>query len=99
MQLSNILQDRNTSERAFKTITNRIKMQQFLYTRDASWQSNEGQFNKGIRKNVSYNKYEDHIQRIEKDLMKKHRLGYSALVKFLILKEGQQQFGIRFMQL
>ena len=37
------------------------------------------------------------IQRIEKDLMKKHRLGYSALVKFLILKEGQQQFGIRFM--
>ena len=36
------------------------------------------------------------IQRIEKELMKKHRLGYSALVKFLILKEGQQQFGIPF---
>ena len=71
-------------------------MQQVLYTRDASWQSNEGQFNKGIRKNVSYNKYEYHIQRIEKELMKKHRLGYSALVKFLILKEGQQQFGIPF---
>ena len=72
-------------------------MQQVLYTRDAHWQSNKGQFNKGIRKNVSYNKYEDHIQRIEKELMKKHRLGYSALVKFLILKEGQQQFGIHFM--
>ena len=71
-------------------------MQQVLYTRDANRQSNEGQFNKGIRKNVSYNKYEDHIQRIEKELMKKHRLGYSALVKFLILKEGQQQFGIPF---
>ena len=71
-------------------------MQQVLYTRDASWQFNEEQFNKGIRKNVSYNKYENHIQRIEKELMKKHRLGYSALVKFLILKEGQQQFGIRF---
>ena len=95
--MSNIVQDLNTSERAFKTITNRIKMQQVLYTRDAAWQSNEGQLNKGIRKNVSYNKYEDHIQRIEKDLMKKHRLGYSALVKFLILKEGQQQFGLRFM--
>ena len=66
-------------------------MQQVLYTRDPLRQSN-----KGIRKNVSYNKYEDHIQRIEKDLMKKHRLGYSALVKFLILKEGQQQFGIPF---
>ena len=67
-------------------------MQQVLYNRDLIRQSN-----KGIRKNVSYNKYEDHIQRIEKDLMKKHRLGYSALVKFLILKEGQQQFGIRFL--
>ena len=95
--MSNVVQDRNTSARAVHTITNRINMQQVLYTRDTAWQSNEGQLNKGIRKNVSYNKYEDHIQRIEKDLMKKHRLGYSALVKFLILKEGQQQFGIRFL--
>ena len=71
-------------------------MQQVLYNRDTGWQFNEGQTNRGIRKNVSYNKYEEHIQRIEKELMKKHRLGYSALVKFLILKEGQQQFGIRF---
>ena len=86
------MQDRNTSAKQVQTITNRIKMQQFLYTRDPVRQSN-----KGIRKNVSYNKYEDHIQRIEKELMKKHRFGYSALVKFLILKEGQQQFGIRFM--
>ena len=97
MQLSNSVQDRNTSLKQVQTITNRINMQEVLYTRDASWQSNEEQFNKGIRKNVSYNKYEDHIQRIEKDLMKKHRLGYSALVKFLILKEGQQQFGIPFL--
>ena len=76
--MSNIVQDRNTSERSVHATTNRIKMQQVLYTRDASWQSNKGQFNKGIRKNVSYNKYEDHIQRIEKELMKKYRLGYSA---------------------
>ena len=95
--MSNIVQDRNTSERSVDATTNRIKMQQVLYTRDTNWHSNEGQLNKGIRKNVSYNKYEDHIQRIEKELMKKHRLGYSALVKFLILKEGQQQFGIRFL--
>ena len=94
--MSNIVQDRNTSVKQVQTITNRIEMQQVLYTRDTAWQSNEGQLNKGIRKNVSYNKYEDHIQRIEKELMKKHRLGYSALVKFLILKEGQQQFGIPF---
>ena len=94
--MSNIVQDLNTSERAVHTITNRIKMQQVLYTHDAVRQTTEGGFHRVLRKNVSYNKYEDHIQRIEKELMKKHRLGYSALVKFLILKEGQQQFGIRF---
>ena len=94
--MSKVVQPRNTSKEKFNPITSRIKMQQVLYTRDASWQSNEGQFNKDIRKNVSYNKYEDHIQRIEKELMKKHRLGYSALVKFLILKEGQQLFGMPF---
>ena len=71
-------------------------MQQVLYTRDAVRQTTEGGFHRVFRKNVSYNKYEDHIQRIEKELMKKHRLGYSELVKFLILKEGQQQFGIPF---
>ena len=71
-------------------------MQQVLYTRDAVRQITEGGFHRVFRKNVSYNKYEDHIQKIEKELMKKHRLGYSALVKFLILKEGQQQFGIPF---
>ncbi len=71
-------------------------MQQVLYTRDAFRQTTEGGFHRVFRKNVSYNKYEDHIQKIEKELMKMHRLGYSALVKFLILKEGQQQFGIPF---
>ena len=71
-------------------------MKQVLYNKDAVRQSTAGGFNRSIRKNVSYNKYEEHIQRIEKELMKKYRLGYSALVKFLILKEGQQQFGIPF---
>ena len=71
-------------------------MQQVLYTRDAVRQTTEGGFHRVFRKNVSCNKYEDHIQKIEKELMKKHRLGYSALVKFLILKEGKQQFGIPF---
>ena len=94
--MSNVVQDSNTSERRIYIITNRIKMQQVLYNRDAVRQTTEGGFHRVLRKNVSYNKYEDHIQRIEKELMKKHRLGYSALVKFLILKEGQQQFGIRF---
>ena len=94
--MSNIAQDRNTSEKTVHTTTNRIKMQQVLYTRDTVRQTTEGGFLRVFRKNVSYNKYEDHIQKIEKELMKKHRLGYSALVKFLILKEGQQQFGIPF---
>ena len=71
-------------------------MQQILYTRDAVMQTTEVGLHRVLRKNVSYNKYEDHIQKIEKELMKKHLLGYSALVKFLIVKEGQQQFGIPF---
>ena len=45
------------------------------------------------RKNVSYNKHEDYIVEMERDLMRKHRLGYSGLHKFLILKEAQLQFG------
>ena len=72
-------------------------MQQVLYTQDAVRQTTFGGLHRVLRKNVSYNKYEDHIQKIEKELMNKHRLGYSALVKFLILKEGQQQFGIPFL--
>ena len=42
-------------------------MKQVLYTRDAVRQTTEGGFNRVLRKNVSYNKYEDHIQRIEKE--------------------------------
>ena len=94
--MRNVVQDSNTSERRVYTITNRIKMQQVLYTRDAVRQTTKGSFHRVLRKNISYNKYEDYIQIIEKELMKKHRLGYSALVKFLILKEGQQQFGMTF---
>ena len=71
-------------------------MHQILYTRNAVRQTTEGGLHRVFRKNVSYNKYEDYIQKIEKELMKKHRLGYSALVKCLILNEGQQQFGIPF---
>ena len=71
-------------------------MQQVLYNRNAVKQTTAGGFSRSIRKNVSYNKYEDHIQKLERELMKKHRLGYSALHKFLILKEGQQQSSIPF---
>ena len=42
-------------------------MQQVLYTRDAVRQTTAGGFHRVLRKNVSYNKYEDHIQRIEKE--------------------------------
>ena len=94
--MSNVVQPCNRQEKIVHTITTRIKMQQVLYTRDTVKQTTEGGFHRVLRKNVSYNKDEDHIQKIEKELMKKNQLGYSALVKFLILKEGQQQFGIPF---
>ena len=61
----------NRKEKTVQTITNKIKMQQVLYTRDAVRQTTEGGFHRVFRKNVSYNKYEDHIQKIEKELMKK----------------------------
>ena len=48
------------------------------------------------RKNISYNQHETYIIDYTEQLMRKHRLGYSALHKFLILKEGQQQFSIPF---
>ena len=71
-------------------------MQQLLYKQNAVRQTTAGGFHRVLRKNVSYNKYEDHIQQMEKELMKKHRLGYSGLHKFLILKESQQHFSIPF---
>ena len=48
------------------------------------------------RKNISYNQHEDYIIHYTDQLMKKHRLGYSGLHKWLILKEAQNQFGIPF---
>ena len=48
------------------------------------------------RKNISYNKHEDYVMDYTEQLMKKHRLGYSSLHKWLILKEAQTQFGIPF---
>ena len=48
------------------------------------------------RKNISYNQHEDYVIEYTNQLMKKHRLGYSGLHKWLILKEAQTQFGIPF---
>jgi len=48
------------------------------------------------RKNISYNQHEDYVIDYTEQLMKKHRLGYSGLHKWLILKEAQTQFGIPF---
>ena len=48
------------------------------------------------RKNISYNQHEDYVIEYTNRLMKKHRLGYSGLHKWLILKEAQTQFGIPF---
>ena len=48
------------------------------------------------RKNISYTQYDDHIIQYTEQLMKKQRLGYSSLHKWLVLKEAQTQFGIPF---
>ena len=48
------------------------------------------------RKNISYNQHENYIIDYTEQLMKKHRVGYSGLHKWLILKEAQTQFGVPF---
>ena len=48
------------------------------------------------RKNISYNQHEDYIIDYTEQLMRKHRLGYSGLHKWLILKEAQTQFSTPF---
>ena len=50
------------------------------------------------RKNISYNQHEDYIIDYTEQLMKKHRLGYSSLHKWLILKEAQTQFSTPFVK-
>ena len=70
-------------------------MQQILYTRDAVRQTTEGGFDPvPLKKSrqVSYNKQEKHIQKMETKLMEKYRLGYSQLHKALVLKTAQQEF-------
>ncbi len=42
------------------------------------------------RKQVSYNALESHIQEWEEQLMKKYRIGYSALHKKLVKEKSQQ---------
>tara|TARA_Y100001968_G_scaffold327710_1_gene373304 strand:- start:1668 stop:1892 length:225 start_codon:yes stop_codon:yes gene_type:complete len=70
-------------------------MQQLVYKRDVEDRISEGYSNleKPKRRNVSYNNRESHILDIEKKLMKKYRMGFSQLHKYLIARTYQQEFG------
>ena len=70
-------------------------MQQLLSQRKNAVQNTEGVFDPiPLKKSrqVSYNKQEKHIQKMETKLMEKYRLGYSQLHKALVLKTAQQEF-------
>ena len=75
-------------------------MNQLLHNRFAVGKIPAGNFqsipNKKRRANISFNEHEGYLIDIEKDLMKKFKLGRSGLHKYLLLKEGQQQFGSHF---
>ena len=69
-------------------------MNQVLIRRNAVRQNCESNFQLSTptTKHVSYNHREQHIIDSQNKLMKKYRLGYSQLVKMLILKADQQEF-------
>tara|TARA_B100001093_G_C26747965_1_gene979751 strand:+ start:519 stop:752 length:234 start_codon:yes stop_codon:yes gene_type:complete len=75
-------------------------MNQLLHNRFAVGKITAGNFQsiptKKRRANISFNEHEGYLIDIEKDLMKKFKLGRSGLHKYLLLKEGQQQFGSPF---
>ena len=77
-------------------------MNQLLHNRYAVGKVTAGNFQsiptKKRRANISFNENEGYILDLEKDLMKRLRLGRSGLHKYLIVKEGQQQFGSPFIR-
>lgn len=44
------------------------------------------------KRHVSYGRRDIHIKEAEERLMTKYRMGYSQLHKYLVLKEGNNQF-------
>ena len=69
-------------------------MQQVLNNRIPEGKRCEASFglSKPRRKQVSYGKNEDYIGNYENRLMKRYRIGYSDLIKMLIVKEAERQF-------
>lgn len=44
------------------------------------------------KRHVSYGRRDSHIKQAEERLMNKYSMGYSQLHKYLVLKEGNNQF-------
>ena len=59
-----------------------------------SGKSSSGGFTtkKQVKKQVSYGRREDYIINYEQRLMSRYRIGYSDLVKMLIVKAAQSEF-------
>ena len=49
------------------------------------------------KRHVSYGRRDTHIKEAEERLMTKYRMGYSQLHKYLVLKEGHNQFATPFL--
>ena len=54
---------------------------------------NSSSFDEPISKNVSYSRLQRHINAKEEKLMKKYNMGYSQLVKALIVEKYSSVFG------
>ena len=56
-------------------------------------------FNKDplVKRHFSYGRRDTHIKDAEERLMSKYHMGYSQLHKYLVLKEGNNQFSTPFL--
>ena len=65
-----------------------------MITRGIEDKSSRGGFTtkKQVKKQVSYGKREDYINNYETRLMNRYRIGYSDLVKMLIVKAARSEF-------
>ena len=76
-------------------LSNSTKMNHKLPTKELSQtKCSQSTFRKdhAVKRHVSYGRRDDHVKDTEEMLMKKYRMGYSQLHKYLILKESNTYF-------
>ena len=84
----------DTGKKPIQQNSKSILITQKMITRGIEDKSSRGGFTtkKQVKKQVSYGRREDYITNYEERLMSRYRIGYSDLVKMLIVKAAQSEF-------